>query len=197
MDKNKKTEKKIRKAARKQFLQQGFAGARMQGIADAAGVNKALLHYYFRSKEMLFREVVRSAADKVAEAFQILSDPGLIFTDKVREFAAAISLLSRRDPDCLPFLLQVARRQPEMLDRPLKVIVDCEPFLAQIDSGMQHGFVRGSNPREVLLHLLSLALFLPLGSVVAKAVLPSDDASTQLSDYQENMGDLMLRSISN
>ncbi|HER43351.1 MAG TPA: TetR/AcrR family transcriptional regulator, partial [Candidatus Eisenbacteria bacterium] len=52
------TERKILSAAARVFLEKGRDGARMQEIADAAGINKALLHYYFRSKELLYREVV-------------------------------------------------------------------------------------------------------------------------------------------
>ena len=48
------TEQKILLAARKIFFQKGLAGARMQDIANEAGINKAILHYYFRSKDQLF-----------------------------------------------------------------------------------------------------------------------------------------------
>lgn len=50
------TEQKILQAAREIFLEKGKDGARMQEIADRAGINKALLHYYFRSKERLFSQ---------------------------------------------------------------------------------------------------------------------------------------------
>ena len=56
------TEEKILLSAKKVFYQKGLKGARMQEIADDAGVNKAMLHYYFRSKDKLF--------DKVFEAIQ-------------------------------------------------------------------------------------------------------------------------------
>jgi len=52
--KYKSTEQKILDAAKHVFVTKGMSGARMQDIADAAGINKALLHYYFRSKEKLF-----------------------------------------------------------------------------------------------------------------------------------------------
>ncbi|MBN1768069.1 MAG: TetR/AcrR family transcriptional regulator [Prolixibacteraceae bacterium] len=48
------TEKKIIEAAKEVFVEKGLQGARMQEIADRAGINKALLHYYFRSKDKLF-----------------------------------------------------------------------------------------------------------------------------------------------
>ena len=47
------TEEKIIDAATDVFVQKGMDGARMQEIADLAGINKALLHYYFRSKEIV------------------------------------------------------------------------------------------------------------------------------------------------
>ncbi|HEX2956457.1 MAG TPA: TetR/AcrR family transcriptional regulator [Chitinispirillaceae bacterium] len=56
------TEQKIVQAARKEFIETGLSGARMQRIAERAGVNKALLHYYFRSKEKLYEAALRDAA---------------------------------------------------------------------------------------------------------------------------------------
>ena len=55
------TEQKIFEAARKVFLKKGLTGARMQEIADEAGINKALLHYYFRSKDKLFYAIFQDA----------------------------------------------------------------------------------------------------------------------------------------
>lgn len=51
MSEKQQTELVIKEAARQVFLRKGFSGARMQDIADNAGINKALLHYYYRSKE--------------------------------------------------------------------------------------------------------------------------------------------------
>ncbi len=54
MSEKQQTEVIIKEAAKKIFLKKGYAGARMQDIADETGYTKALLHYYFRSKEKLF-----------------------------------------------------------------------------------------------------------------------------------------------
>lgn len=48
----------LAKAAEQEFLRHGFQGARTQAIADAAGTNKALLHYYFQSKLKLYEHVL-------------------------------------------------------------------------------------------------------------------------------------------
>ena len=64
------TEQKILVAAQQEFGEQGLQGARMQRIADNAGVNKALLHYYFRSKEALYALTIKSVATQVWGSFQ-------------------------------------------------------------------------------------------------------------------------------
>ena len=65
--KEKSTEEKILAAAKKVFVAKGMAGARMQDIADEAGINKALLHYYFRNKEKLFELIFMDAAQKLIQ----------------------------------------------------------------------------------------------------------------------------------
>jgi AcrR family transcriptional regulator len=59
------TERRILDAARRVFTARGSAGARMQEIAAEAGVNQALLHYYFRTKELLAHAVFKEAAAKL------------------------------------------------------------------------------------------------------------------------------------
>jgi TetR/AcrR family transcriptional regulator len=58
LDHSKDAEKRILDAARKEFIANGFGSARMQAVATEAGVNKALLHYYYRSKEKLYQKVL-------------------------------------------------------------------------------------------------------------------------------------------
>src|SRR5512132_1105509 len=65
---DKDTEERILQAARTVFLRRGTAGARMQDIAEEAGVNQALLHYYFRSKEKLSEAVFRDTAGRMFPA---------------------------------------------------------------------------------------------------------------------------------
>jgi AcrR family transcriptional regulator len=57
VSKDETTEEKILIAAEESFVSEGYEGARMQSIANKAGINKAMLHYYFRSKELLFEKI--------------------------------------------------------------------------------------------------------------------------------------------
>jgi TetR/AcrR family transcriptional regulator len=76
----------ILNAAKRIFQQKGMEGARMQEIADEAGINKALLHYYYRSKQLLFEAVFKSAFSLLApQMHKILNDDSSIY-DKIKNF---------------------------------------------------------------------------------------------------------------
>src|ERR1700761_3412710 len=73
---NLNTENQIFEAALKVFHKKGLAGARMQEIADEAGINKSMLHYYFRSKEQLFSQVFLQSFKKfMGSVLPILNEP--------------------------------------------------------------------------------------------------------------------------
>lgn len=73
------TERKILEAAKRVFGRKGLDGARMQEIADEAGLNKALLHYYFRSKDNLFRAVFREVFQSFFPAvFEMMGEEGIL-----------------------------------------------------------------------------------------------------------------------
>ena len=100
-------EQRILDAARRVFIRRGTAGARMQEIADEAGVNQALLHYYFRSKERLAERVFLEAAGRLFAAVvpALTADAPLEekierfvhrYIDKVREQPVHPGLRARR-----------------------------------------------------------------------------------------------------
>jgi TetR/AcrR family transcriptional regulator len=65
ISKSSSAEERILGAATAEFAAHGYFGARTQAIADAAGVNKAMLHYYFRSKENLYGHVIKAAFARI------------------------------------------------------------------------------------------------------------------------------------
>lgn len=109
------TEQRILSAAKKVFISKGMAGARMQDIADAAGINKALLHYYFRSKEklfeMIFKEVVKEFLPKINLIFE--SDKNLF--EKIDMFCTEYIEQIRKTPYLPVFILNEINQQPEVL----------------------------------------------------------------------------------
>lgn len=80
------TREKILAAAHTVFLRHGITAATTQEIAAEAGVNKALIHYYFGTKEMLANTVLKGVHERVFPTiFGILSDPGRELNDRVRD----------------------------------------------------------------------------------------------------------------
>src|SRR2546425_901472 len=79
------TENKILQAAKKVFITKGLDGARMQDIADEAGINKALLHYYFRSKDKLFEVIFMEAATSLFPKIVSILDEDISLFDKLRK----------------------------------------------------------------------------------------------------------------
>jgi Transcriptional regulator len=77
------TEKHILDAAKAVFILRGTAGARMQEIAEEAGVNQALLHYYFRSKEKLSEAVFRDTAGRMFPALLQIVAGDLPLVEKI------------------------------------------------------------------------------------------------------------------
>src|SRR3984893_9520930 len=77
------TEQRILDAANTVFLRRGTAGARMEEIAREAGVNQALLHYYFRTKDRLAEAVFRHAAQQLLPAVILILGSALGLEAKV------------------------------------------------------------------------------------------------------------------
>lgn len=100
------TEQKIVKAANKIFTQKGFASTRTRDIAEEAGINLALLNYYFRSKENLFKLVVK---DKLKMLFDvmvpIISNNEISLNEKIKSITNNYTNLLLENEDLPLFIL--------------------------------------------------------------------------------------------
>src|SRR5436190_3094015 len=110
------TEHRILEAADEIFVQRGIDGARMQEIADHAGVNKALLHYYFRSKANLARAVwLRIASSFVPGILEMMASD-LSLDDKIDRFVDAYHATLTRHPYLLAYVISETARHPDLVD---------------------------------------------------------------------------------
>lgn len=152
----------ILEAAKKVFLEKGMAGARMQDIANEAGINKALLHYYYKNKEKLFELVFMSEAQKffpkINRIFESEESLEKKFHDFVEEYVNELKLNPylpwfvlnelNRDPDGFLLKIMTGKNRP----RPLK-------FLQQIENEIKLGNIKQVDSRQLLMNLLSMTLF--------------------------------------
>jgi len=123
MSENEKlTEEKIFEAATVVFEEQGLSGARMQNIADRAGINKSLLHYYFRTKDHLFEAVFTKLAKKVFSKFTPIFEPDLSLEEKIRFFFREHISFMQKNPKLPGFILNEINHNPQRIQKLIKNI---------------------------------------------------------------------------
>jgi AcrR family transcriptional regulator len=112
---DKLTEDKIFEAATLVFEEEGMTGARMQNIADRAGINKALLHYYFRTKDHLFDAVFSKLALKMFKKFSPIFEENLTLEEKIRFFFREHINFLKQNPKLPGFILNEINRNPQRI----------------------------------------------------------------------------------
>jgi AcrR family transcriptional regulator len=114
MEKSGSTEEKFKEAARIVFTKKGYAGTKTRDIAEQAGLNLALLNYYFRSKEKLFEIVM---IEKVVQLFSFiapaLNNPDTSLEEKIELIAVSYIDMLLKNPDLPLFVLSEIRTNPE------------------------------------------------------------------------------------
>lgn len=199
------TETRILDAAHRVFLRRGTAGARTQEIADEAGVNKALLHYYFRSKERLAEAVFLRAArilfprmlqtlasdlplrEKLQQAIEIELDildenpylPGYL----VAEFQYRSDRLSEILNEVLP--IQDVRRV--VLDR----------LQRQLDDEAEAGRIRPTQAVDLMVALIGQLVFPYAAAPMLEAALGLDPEARRMmmARRRDDLADAILRSL--
>ncbi len=117
---DKLTDEKIFEAATDVFVDKGMDGARMQDIASHAGINKALLHYYYRTKDQLFDAVFEMIAAKILKKFAPVFDEKLTLEAKIRFFFKEHITFLHENPKLPAFVLNEINRNPARIKKLLK-----------------------------------------------------------------------------
>ena len=161
-EKDKGAEEKILTAASKVFTRKGMAGARMQDIANEAGINKALLHYYFRDKDKLFEVVFMKEAQKFFPKINAIFNSDDPIFEKIENFVSEYIDEMLENPYLPWFVLNEVNRDPDQfmykiwgtdnLPKPAK-------FLEQIEKEVKKGTIKRIHPLHLLMNLLSMTIF--------------------------------------
>lgn len=152
------TEQKIIEAAEGVFLTEGYAGARMQEIADKAGINKAMLHYYFRSKDKLFELVLRHKMNQfVPQITDALHDEHLTFLDKLDRFVMLYLGMLRKNPSIPIFVISTMNRNPDLMVH-FKREVGKE-IVEVMKVEISKGNIRAVDPHQFMLTLVGMCIF--------------------------------------
>ena len=159
------TEEKIFRAATEIFEEKGMSGARMQDISDRAGINKALLHYYFRTKEKLFEAVFEKLAEKMFQKFARVLEQDMPLEEKIQFFYREHISFLQKNPRLPIFILGEIERNPELLDRFLSRI-----NVAAISDSLKKNDLPGIPDLQVA-HLMVTIVSLSVFPVMARPIL--------------------------
>lgn len=155
-------EQRILDAARRVFTRKGFDGARMQEIADEAGINKALVHYYYRSKEKLFAEIFREAFSTMLPAIaHVFMGQGAI-GQKIELFVEKYLSIVLQNPFIPLFVLNEMHRSPETFFNefiPPDLKIRIKGVMAMFENAAEKGEIANIDPRHLMINIMALCVF--------------------------------------
>jgi TetR/AcrR family transcriptional regulator len=197
VNKDSSTEKKILDAAKKVFEHKGMYGARMQEIANEAGINKALLHYYFRSKEKLFEAVFQDAFANFFPDMLNIFNSDLDVGEKLTLIIDHYISLITKNPYLPVFVITEVNRDPEcMKSRMLKMGLDLNVILKHLDKLRANGIIPDIDPRHTIVNLISLTIFPYLAKPLIKPLL-FDNSDSGLKTFLEERKKVILQMLLN
>ena len=166
---DKDTEQRILEAARTVFLRDGTAGARMQEIAREAGVNQALLHYYFRSKERLSAAVFQQVASRIFPALVQTLGADSSLDEKIDALIGVYLDNLSENPFVPGYLISELHHHPQRVQQLLSIAIGAEPQTVllpllkklekQIDEQVRAGAMRRIQPQHLVINIVSLCIF--------------------------------------
>ncbi|MDR1672527.1 MAG: TetR/AcrR family transcriptional regulator [Bacteroidales bacterium] len=160
----KSPEEVILEAATKVFGYKGYDGARMQEIADEAGMNKSLLHYYFRSKEQLFNRIFQEVFTSIwSEMTAAILCESTDIRHVLQSLIHNYSMIVRRLPYLPMFVLCETSRHPERAQQIKSLINDAgvkpQNLIDAINKKLKVNRIRHIDAREMIINIISLCFF--------------------------------------
>ena len=166
------TEERIKAAARKVFHQKGFAGTRTRDIAEEAGINHAMLNYYFRSKEKLFEMVMMETMAQFFKGVNLmLNDESTSLDEKIDLIVSNYVDLLLKEPELPTFILNEVRPNPQAFveQNPIKEALTHSVLTRQYAEAVARGEVTEPNLMQAILNVIGLVIF----PFIAKPILTS------------------------
>lgn len=171
------TEEQILKAAKEVFHDEGFSGARMQKIADEAGINKSMLHYYFRSKDKLFQKVFQDSLRQfLPEILKVLNSERDL-ASKVEKLVATYYDMFREQPHLPRFVIHEMNQHPRRFREFINTAGLEIPhrFIKQIKGEIRAGKIKNIDPRDFIINTIGLCVFPLIARPMVETVFKMDE----------------------
>ncbi len=189
-EKEKQAEEKILDAANKVFIEKGFYGARMQEIADKAGINKAMLHYYYRSKDKLFERVFEQAVKSLFVKIGPIPAMDIPFDDKIRNFVSNYIEMLAKYPQIPMFILHEINTNPDKIEKIFRKNLEMIPknILIQFREEVEKGNYKDISAEQFIINILGLSIFPFLSRPLLQKIFDiSDDGFDKLLEERKTL----------
>ncbi len=165
------TEQQILEAARIVFIKKGLEGARMQEIANEAGINKALLYYYFRSKEKLFNHIFENALAGIFDVInRSIHQEGDVFVF-IETFVDNYLSVLKENPFIPNFIFNEINSHPERLSQFVESIkLNIPGFKYMVEKNIAQGKIIAVGPEHLLIDMLGMCIFPYMGRPLLEEV---------------------------
>lgn len=182
------TETQIKEAAKRLFFVEGNLNATTQEIADAAGVNRTLLNYYFRSRDELFSQVYLEGRKDIQDKLEELLSLELPFREKVANFVDKFSDLIYEVPYSQIFMVSEINSVRKNIPQYKRKETAMNQFMEEVEAEMEKGIICKMNPLNFIINLFALisypVLMKPLYSEVFKL---NDQSYEQIIQERKEM----------
>ncbi|HOW10122.1 MAG TPA: TetR/AcrR family transcriptional regulator [Bacteroidales bacterium] len=201
-DSDRQTEEKIFDAATEVFTEKGLDGARMQDIADQAGINKSLLHYYYRTKDRLFNAVFEKIASNMFSKFAPVFDENLSLEDKIRFFYREHISFLQRNPKLPAFLLNEINRNPARLRKIIDTL-EIQKFWDILYAQNGKELEKYNITREKMPQIMTTIAAISVFPFAARGIFESlfkkigIDFDTYLEERKEFAADFVIKGLTN
>lgn len=192
------TENHILISAREVFIAKGFEGARMQEIADHAGINKALLHYYFRSKEKLFEAVFSEVASNLFPAMRQMLEAELELKEKIALFIRIYLKALEENPFIPAFIINTLNTNPDSFLKYIKKAgLNPKLIQKQIDDEAARGIIRAVKAEHLMVNIIAMCIFPFVARPIVQNIfdMNNDEYQAYLASRQAEILDFVLKSI--
>lgn len=179
MEKDITTEDRIKEVARRLFQQKGYGMTRTRDIAEEAGINIALLNYYFRSKEKLFEIIMSESFHKLISFLtEILNDKNLNLTQMLDQVVNKYIDLLTENPHLPLFVLSQIQANPDKFMEKVgfpKDLVRDSRLLHLLKAQLEKIGMEDVNPVHIILNVVSITIFPFVGKPMLQSVFGMDN----------------------
>ncbi len=193
-------QRKIIESAKQNFLKKGYEGTSIRDISNDAGVNIAMVNYYFRSKENLFQQIFLEIYGELLKNAIEGNNENLSLREKIELLVSFILDNVSQSPKLPLFVLMEVNRDAETLLN-AEFLDGIQTFMAffqkQIQEEIDNGTIRKIEPMELFINIVSMCLFPFLGYPVLERVLGENqfDVAFFMNERKIAITDFVMNSI--